>query len=167
MALAIAGETIYLVSGLDCPVFSGELVRDGQNRLNLQELMGYDAVRLFVERARANSPNFNLTNENAWSTIETCRRLDGLPLALELASARVNVLTVQEIVTRLNDRFALLTSSQRRGIEPRHHTLRAAIDWSYALLPMDEQILLRRLAVFEAGCTLDTAEAICTGDEIR
>jgi non-specific serine/threonine protein kinase len=166
VALAIAGETVYLVSGLDCPVISGELVRDEQNRLNLQELMGYDAVRLFVERARANSPNFNLTYENAWSTIETCRRLDGLPLALELASARVNVLTVQEIVTRLNDRFALLTSSQRRGIEPRHYTLRAAIDWSFMLLPMDEQILLRRLAVFEAGCTLDTAEAICAGDGI-
>ncbi len=139
-------------------------MRDKQSRLDLQELMGYDAVRLFVERARANSPNFSLTPENAWSTVETCRRLDGLPLALELASARVNVLTVQEIVTRLNDRFALLISSQRRGIEPRHQTLRAAIDWSYTLLPMDEQILLRRLAVFEAGCTLDTVEAICTGD---
>jgi len=166
VALAIAGETIYLVSGLDWPVFVGESVRDRQSRLDLQELMGYDAVRLFVERARANSPNFSLTYENAWSTVEMCRRLDGLPLALELASARINVLTVQEIVTRLNDRFALLTSSQRRGIEPRHHTLRAAIDWSYTLLPMDEQILLRRLAVFEAGCTLDTAEAICTGEEI-
>ena len=166
VALAIAGEIIYLVSGLDWPVFVGESMRDRQSRLDLQELMGYDAVRLFVERARANSPNFSLTYENAWSTVEMCRRLDGLPLALELASARINVLTVQEIVTRLNDRFALLTSSQRRGIEPRHHTLRAAIDWSYTLLPMDEQILLRRLAVFEAGCTLDTAEAICTGEEI-
>jgi predicted ATPase len=166
VALAIAGETIYLVSGLDSPVFGGEPMRHGQSHPDLQELMRYDAIRLFVERARSTSPNFNLTSENAWSTIETCRRLDGLPLALELASARVNVLTVQEIVTRLNDRFALLTSSQRRGIEPRHYTLRAAIDWSYALLPMDEQILLRRLAVFEAGCTLDTAEAICTGEEI-
>jgi len=164
VALAIAGETIYQVSGLDWPVFGGEPLRDGQSYLNLQELMSYDAIHLFVERARATSPNFNLTNENAWSTIETCRRLDGLPLALELASARVNVLTVQEIVTRLNDRFTLLTSSQRRGIEPRHYTLRAAIDWSYTLLPIDEQILLRRLAVFEAGCTLDTAEAICTGE---
>lgn len=166
VALAIAGEAIYLVSGLEWPAFRGEPVRDGQSRLDLQELMGYDAVRLFVERARAISPNFNLTSENARPTVETCRRLDGLPLALELASARINVLTVQEIVERLNDRFNLLTSSHPRGIEPRHHTLRAAIDWSYALLPMDEQILLRRLAVFEAGCTLDTAEAICTGEEI-
>ena len=166
VALAIAGESIYLVSGLDWPVIGGEPVQGGKSRLDLQELLGYDAVRLFVERARANSPNFSLTDENAWSTVETCRRLDGLPLALELASARVNVLTVQEIVLRLNDRFSLLTSSQRRGIDPRHHTLHAAIDWSYALLPMDEQILLRRLAVFEAGCTLDTVEGICTGEEI-
>lgn len=167
VALAIAGEAIYPVSGLDWPIVGGKSVREGKSRLDLQELLGYDAVRLFVERARANSPNFNLTIENAWSTIETCRRLDGLPLALELASARVNVLTVQEIAARLNDRFTLLTSSQRRGIEPRHHTLRAAIDWSYTLLPMDEQILLRRLAVFEAGCTIDTAEAICTGEGIE
>ena len=166
VALAISGEKIYPVSGLDWPVIEGEAVRDKQSQLDLQELMGYDAVRLFVERARANSPNFSLAPENAWSIVEACRRLDGLPLALELASARVNVLTVQEIVTRLNDRFALLISTQRTGIEPRHQTLRAAIDWSYALLPMDEQVLLRRMAVFEAGCTLDTVEAICTGDGI-
>ena len=167
VAMRIAGESIYQVSGLGWPILGGESVRDGKSRLDLQEIMSYDAVRLFVERARASSPNFNLTYENAWSTIETCRRLDGIPLALELASARVNVLTVQEIASRLNDRFTLLTSSQRRGIEPRHQTLRAAIDWSYLLLPMDEQILLRRMAVFEAGCTLDTAEAICTGDGIE
>ncbi len=166
VALAIAGEAIYLVPGLDWPLFGGDAMRDGKSRLDLQELMGYDAVRLFVERARASSPNFSLTPENAWSTVETCRRLDGLPLALELASARVNVLTVQDIVTRLNNRFALLISAQHTGIVPRHQTLRAAIDWSYGLLPMDEQILLRRLAIFEAGCTLDTAEAICTGGGI-
>ncbi len=158
--LAIAGETIYPVSGLAWPSVNAKLED------NPQDLMQYDAVRLFVERARAISPNFNLTSENARSTVEICRRLDGLPLALELASARVNVLTVQEIAARLNDRFALLTSGQRRGHEPRHHTLRAAIDWSYALLTADEQILLRRLAVFEAGCTLDTAEAICSGEGI-
>jgi predicted ATPase len=81
-----------------------------------------------------------------------------------LASARVNVVTVQKITARLNDRFALLTFGQRTGIEPRHHTLRTAIDWSYDLLPVDEQVLLRRLAVFDAGCTLDTAEAVCSED---
>ena len=158
--LAIAGETIYPVSGLAWPaVYAAQEEKP-------QDLMQYDAVRLFVERGRAISPNFNLTTENAWPTIEICRRLDGLPLALELASARVNVLTVQEIATRLNNRFDLLISAQRRGLEPRHHTLRAAIDWSYALLAVDEQILLRRLAVFGTSFTLDTVEAVCTGEGI-
>ena len=158
--LAIPGETIYPVSGLAWPAVSATL------EVNPQDLMQYDAVRLFVERARAISPSFDLTSENGWPTVEICRRLDGLPLALELASARVNVLTVQEIAARLNDRFALLTSGQRRGYEPRHHTLRAAIDWSYTLLADDEQVRLRRLAVFEAGCTLDMVEAICSGEGI-
>jgi predicted ATPase/DNA-binding CsgD family transcriptional regulator len=159
-SLAIAGETVYSVSGLAWPFDNAVL------EAKPEDLLQYDAVRLFVERARSVSPDFILTSENAPSTVEICRRLDGLPLALELASARANVLTVQEIVTRLNNRYALLTSTQRRGIEPRHDTLRAAIDWSYTLLPMDEQILLRRLAIFEAGCTFDTVEAICTGEGI-
>ena len=118
VALAIAGETIYPVSGLDWPVFAGEAAWDEPSRLDLQALMGYDAVHLFVERASAVSSNFSLTSENARSTVELCRRLDGLPLALELAGARVNVLTVQEITARLKDRFALLISGQRTGIEP-------------------------------------------------
>jgi predicted ATPase/DNA-binding CsgD family transcriptional regulator len=159
-SLAIVGETIYPVSGLAWPSVDAEL-KDSP-----QDLMQYDAVRLFVERARAISPNFSLTSENARSTVEVCRRLDGLPLALELASTHVNVLTVQEITARLNDRLALLISGQRAGLGPRHHTMRAAIDWSYELLPGDEQMLLRRLGVFQAGCTLDTATAICTGDGI-
>jgi DNA-binding CsgD family transcriptional regulator len=123
-------------------------------------------VRLFVERARSISPSFTLTLENAPAVVEICRRLDGLPLALELASARVNVLTVQEITARLNDRLSLLSSGKRRGFEPRHHTLKAAIDWSYDLLTAEEQALLRRLAVFTDGCTLDTAEAVCSGEGI-
>jgi predicted ATPase/DNA-binding NarL/FixJ family response regulator len=160
VALAIGGETIYPISGLAWPSDVARLDDEPQ------DLMQYDAVRLFVERARAISPNFNLTSENAQSTVEICRRLDGLPLALELASSRLNVLSVQEINTRLNDRFALLVSNQPNDLQPRHHTLRAAIDWSYALLSMDEQILLRRMAVFEAGCTLDNVEVICSTDRI-
>ena len=156
--LAIAGESIYPISGLSCPS-SHESVEG-----NPEELMRYDAVRLFVERARAISPDFRLTPGNAAPIGEICCRLDGLPLALELASARVQVLTVHEIAARLNDRFALLISGQRRGFEARHHTLRAAIDWSYGLLKADEQALLRHMAVFEAGCTLDILEAICSGD---
>jgi predicted ATPase/DNA-binding CsgD family transcriptional regulator len=158
--LDAAGETIYSVSGLAWPSLNAGL------KENPQDYMQYDAVRLFVERARAISSNFDLTSENVYSTVEICRRLDGLPLALELASARVNVLTVQEITARLNDRLVLLISGQRRGPESRHQTLRATIDWSYVLLPVDEQILLRRLAVFETGCTLDTAESVCTGESI-
>ena len=159
-SLAIAGETIYPVTGLAWPTNNAELED------NSQELMQHDAIRLFVERARAISPDYNLNSENAWSTVEICRRLDGLPLALELASVRVNVLTAQEIAARLNDRFSLLISSQRRGFEPRHHTLRAAIDWSYDLLSIEEQTFLSRLAVFTAGCTLDMAEAVCSGEGI-
>jgi len=159
-SLAIAGETIYPVTGLAWPTINAELED------NSQELMQHDAIRLFVERARAISPDYNLNSENAWSTVEICRRLDGLPLALELASVRVNVLTAQEIAARLNDRFSLLISSQRRGFEPRHHTLRAAIDWSYDLLSNEEQTFLSRLAVFTAGCTLDMAEAVCSGEGI-
>jgi predicted ATPase/DNA-binding CsgD family transcriptional regulator len=162
-ALANVGEKIYPVVGLAWPAFSQEAFQEGQSHLDLQELMGYDAVKLFVERARSILPSFSLTLENAPAVVEICRHLDGLPLALELASARVNVLTVQEISARLNDRLSLLTSGKRTGLEPRHHTLRAAIDWSYALLTTEEQILLSRLAVFPAGCTLDSAEAVCSG----
>ena len=159
VALAIAGEVVYPLSGLDWPDMSGEAAQE----VDLQKLMGYGAVRLFVERARAISPRFDLTPEVARSTVEVCRRLDGLPLALELASARVNVLTVQEISARLGDRFALLFSDQRTDFDPRHHTLRAAIDWSFVLLTPEEKTLLSRLAVFSAGLTLDMAEAVCSG----
>jgi non-specific serine/threonine protein kinase len=164
--LAILGETIYKVSGLAWPSFGGEAAHDRQSSRDPKDLLQYDAVRLFVERARAISPNFTLTSENGLAVVEICRRLDGLPLAIELASARANVLTVQEIALRLDDRFALLTSAQRTGLDPRYLTLRAAIDWSHALLASEEQLLLRRLAVFAAGCTLDTAETVCSGEGI-
>lgn len=155
--LAITGETIYPISGLSWP--SDDEVLEA----NLQNLMQYDAVRLFIERARAISPNFSPTPKNIWPTVEVCRRLDGLPLALELASARVNVLTIDEIRARLNDRFSLLISTQQKGLEQRHRTLRATIDWSYSMLTADEQVLLRRLAVFPSGFTLDMAEGVCCG----
>jgi predicted ATPase/DNA-binding CsgD family transcriptional regulator len=165
-ALGVEGGTLYPLSGLAWPVSSREAGGEGLSRLDLQSIINYDAVKLFVERARFISPGFTLTLENAPAIIEICRRLDGLPLALELASARVNVLTVQEIAARLNDRFTLLTAGERTGFEPRHHTLKAAIDWSYALLSAEEKALLRRLAVFATGCSFDTAEAVCSGEEI-
>jgi predicted ATPase/DNA-binding CsgD family transcriptional regulator len=158
-ALAIAGESIYWVSGLDYPTDSKEASQEGQSCIDLQELINFDAVNLLVERGRAISSQFGITPENAPAIVEVCSRLDGLPLALELASARLNVLTIQVIASRLNDRFTLLTAETRRGVDPRHHTLRATIDWSYDLLKASEQALLRRMAVFTAGCTLDMFEA--------
>ena len=158
--LAIAGESIYPVSGLAWP-FNPVGLDD-----NPQDLIQYDAVKLFVERAWSISPGFKLTIENAPTIVEICRRLDGLPLALELASARVNILTVQEIAIRLNDCLNLLTFGKRTGFVSRHSTLRAAIDWSYDLLTAEEQILLSRLAVFADGCTLDLVEAVCLGEGV-
>lgn len=152
-ALGVAGETVYPLQGMAWPVGLGS-----------HDLLQYDAVRLFVERARAASPRFALTPENASAVIEICRRLDGIPLALELASARVKVLTVQEIAARLENRLSLLSSGQRGGLESRHLTMRATIYWSHALLNPQEQTLFRRLAVFEGGCTLAAVEAVCAGD---
>jgi predicted ATPase/DNA-binding CsgD family transcriptional regulator len=165
--LGIAGERIYPLSGMGWPAINAQTIRNGQDGHDLQELIEFDAIHLFVERARLFSPDFKLAFENASVVAEICQRLDGLPLALELASARLNVLTIQEIAARLDDRFALLTSGQRTGFEARHHTLRAAIDWSYALLTAEEQALLRRLAIFAAGCTLDIAEGVCSGEGIE
>jgi non-specific serine/threonine protein kinase len=159
--LAIKGEKIYPISGLNLPFVNDEMDK------NLQSLIQYDAIHLFVERAQSILPQFSLSAENAKSIIEICQRLDGLPLALELASARVNVLSIQEIATRLNDRFELLITTQRRGLEARHYTLRAAIDWSYTLLTSYEQTLLSRLSVFLSGWTLDMAELICLGDRVE
>jgi non-specific serine/threonine protein kinase len=164
--LALAGETIYRVHGLAWPSFSAETARDWLSGRDPQELLQYDAVRLFVERTRAIVPRFTITSYNAPAIVEICRRLDGIPLALELASARINILTVRQIAARLDDRFTLLVSRARTAQVPHYQTLRAAIDWSYALLTTEEQTLFRRLAVFAAGFTLDTAEAVCSGEGI-
>lgn len=121
---------------------------------------------MFVERTRAILPDFALTPANTAAVVNICRRLDGIPLAIELASARANVLTVQQIAARLDDRFAFLVSGQRTTHVPHHHTMRVAIDWSYDLLTAEEQVLLRRLAVFAAGFTLDTVAGICGDDGV-
>jgi predicted ATPase len=159
--LAISGEAILAISGLACPSAEAGFAD------NPQILMDYDAVGLFVDRVRAVLPDFNLTASNAASVAQICCQLDGLPLALELASARANALTVPQIAERLDDRFAFLVSRQRSTPDPRHHTLRAAIDWSYDLLSLPEQVLLRRLSVFAAGCSLTAAEAVCAGQEVE
>jgi len=158
--LTISGEILYQVQGLELPSL------DSATAFDPQDFTQYDAVHLFVERARAISPHFTITPENTTAIVEICRRLDGIPLALELASARLNILTPQQIATRLDDRFALLISDQLIAVMTHHQTLRAAINWSHNLLRAEEQTLLRRLAVFDAGFSLDTAEGVGTGDGI-
>jgi len=121
-----------------------------------------DAVRLFVERAQAADPDFGLTAANADAVVEICRRLDGVPLAIELAAARVSTMTPAELAQGLDRRFTTLAGGRRRAVQ-RHQTLRAAIDWSYDLLTDAERRLLARLAVFAGGCTRSTAEGVCGG----
>jgi predicted ATPase/DNA-binding SARP family transcriptional activator len=122
-----------------------------------------DAVQLFVERARDVVSDFELTEQNAAAVAAICARLDGIPLAIELAAARVRVMSPEQIRERLSDAFALLTSSSRTAL-PRHRTLRAGIDWSHDLLTEDARAILRRLSVFRGGFTLDAAEAVASGD---
>jgi non-specific serine/threonine protein kinase len=155
--LNIPGESIFQVPPLALP---------GLDAGGAAELMRFEAVRLFVERARLVDPEFALTAENASAVIELCRRLDGLPLAIELAAARVRLLSVEQIVARLNDRFRLLTGGSRTTIA-RQQTLRAALDWSHDLLAPAERTLLRRLSVFAGGFTLEAVEAVCSGSGVE
>ena len=132
----------------------------------LDELRAYEAVSLFVDRCTSYQPAFALTNENAADIIRICRRLDGVPLALELAAARVRVLSVAQVASRLDDRFRLLTGGSRTVLA-RQQTLRAMIDWSYDLLTESERLLLRRLSVFVGGWSLEAAEAVCAGESLE
>jgi predicted ATPase len=125
-----------------------------------QQITAYDAIRLFVDRARDAHPAFELTDLNAGAVVEICRHLDGIPLAIELAAARLAVLSVRQIADRLDDRFRVLTGGRRTAL-PRQQTLRASVDWSYDLLNETERTLLNRSAVFAEGFTLDAAEAVC------
>jgi predicted ATPase/DNA-binding CsgD family transcriptional regulator len=168
--LSIAGEVVYPVPPLALPGTEMWVGSDDAALADaglLSTLSQVESVSLFVDRATNLLPGFALTAETASPIAQICRRLDGIPLAIELASARVNVLSVEQIADRLDDRFGLLVSGQRTGVVPHHQTMRAAIDWSYDLLGPQEQTLLRRLAVFEAGCSLPMAEAVCSGAGIE
>lgn len=156
-ALAVAGERAWLVPPLSLPAAEPASARERAEA---------EAVQLFVERAQAVLPTFELTDANAAAVAEICRRLDGIPLALELAAARVKVLSPEQIRDRLGDAFRLLTSGGRTAL-PRHRTLRAAIDWSYDLLEEPKQLLLQRLSVFSGGFTIEAAEAVCAGGPIE
>ena len=122
-------------------------------------LVQFEGIRLFVERAQAIQPGFALTEQNALFVSQICARLDGIPLAIELAATRVQILSVEDIAARLDDRFNLLTLGSRTA-SPRHQTLQAVLDWSYDLLSEAERMLFRRLSVFVGGFTLKAAESI-------
>jgi predicted ATPase/class 3 adenylate cyclase len=155
-SLEIAGEASWRVPPLSLP--------DAQQQA-LQDLIKCESVRLFVERAVAVRPAFVLTNQNAQEIVQVCQQLDGIPLALELAAARVKGLPVEQIAAKLHDRFRLLTKGSRTAL-PQHQTLKAAIDWSYNLLSDSERILFRRLAVFSGGFTLEAADAVCAAGDV-
>jgi predicted ATPase/class 3 adenylate cyclase len=151
--LGVAGEVTFTVPPL------------AVDPLDPADIGGIEAVQLFVDRARLADPNFGLTTVNASAVASICRRLDGIPLAIELSAARTRSLTAQQLDARLGDRFRLLAGGSRTAL-PRHQTLRAAIDWSHRLLSGPEQVLFRRLAVFAGGCTLEAAEEVCADDDL-
>jgi predicted ATPase/DNA-binding SARP family transcriptional activator len=155
-SLSIAGETVWRVPTLAVPT-------ETLKRENL--LMMYESVRLFVERASAVRPEFGLTEQNMDAVMQICRRLDGIPLAIELAAACIPTLSAQEIAARLDNRFDLLTHGSRTAL-PRQQTLRALVDWSYDLLAPEERLLFQRLSVFSGGRTLTAIESTCGFDPL-
>ncbi len=155
-ALGLTGEVAYRVPSLTAP--------NPEDLPPLDQLQKADSIRLFVERAATAKPGFTLTDINAFSLAQICYRLDGIPLAIELAASRVKVLSPDQIAARLDDRFRLLTGGSRTAL-PRQQTLRAMIDWSYSLLSEQEKNLFRRLAVFVGGWTLEAAEVVCGEDD--
>jgi predicted ATPase len=156
--LGIAGEQTYRVPSLSVP--------DPKQLPSLEHLQAFEAVSLFADRALLSQPDFALTPANAVAVAQVCHRLDGIPLAIELAAARVKALPIEKIAERLDDIFRLLTGGSRTAL-PRQQTLRALIDWSYHLLSEPERALLLRLSVFAGGWTLEAAEAVGAGEGVE
>lgn len=157
--LNIPGETVWRVPTLSLPSVKPPLPP-------FETLNQYEAIRLFLDRVESVQPSFAVTAQNAPAIAQICSRLDGIPLAIELAAARVKVLTPEQISARLDDQFHLLTGGSRTAL-PRQQTLRALIDWSYTLLSDQEKILLRRLSIFTGGWTLEAAEAVCASESLE
>jgi len=153
--LGLTGEALYPVAPLPYP----------ERATTPDDALTYPAVRLFADRARSARPDFAVTPGNLTAVLDICRRLDGLPLAVELAAARLRGMTPEEIAARLGARFRLLTGGDRAAL-PRHRTLRAVVDWSWDLLDEPERALLSLLSVFAGGATLDAVEAVCAGDPL-
>ncbi len=156
-ALNIAGERLYRMPSLAVPPTT--------QALSPQDILGFGASLLFSDRALSVTDRFTLTDENVSHVAEICRRLDGIPLAIELAAARVKVLSPKHIAQMLDERFRLLTGGDRNAL-PRQQTMRALIDWSYDLLTDDERALFRKLSIFAGGFTLEAAAIVCTGSEM-
>jgi predicted ATPase/DNA-binding XRE family transcriptional regulator len=155
--LRVAGERVYRLPSLAAPPLGKS------DRLSTTEAAAFPAVRLFVERAQAVDHNFSLTDENAQVIAEICQRLEGIPLAIELAAARVSVLSPPALAEKLSRRFVLLSGGGRTAL-PRQQTMRAAIDWSYELLSQHERRLFERFSIFAGGCALESAIAVCADE---
>ncbi|GAA4628714.1 BTAD domain-containing putative transcriptional regulator [Actinoallomurus vinaceus] len=161
-ALGITGESLWPVPPLAFPPADPSDVHGPAHVTSLGEALDYPAVRLFVERGTAVRPGFTAETDLP-AVLAICRRLDGMPLAIELAAARLRTMTAAQVADRLDDRFRLLTGGSRTAL-PRHQTLRAVVDWSWDLLDDAERTLLRRVSVFAGGATLDSVEEVCDGD---
>ena len=155
--LAMAGEATYRIPSLSIPE---------KRQASLEKLSEYEAVRMFAERAALVQSAFQLTKENIEAVSAICRKVDGIPLAIELAAARVNILQVDEILHQLEESFHLL-ANQSRTTSPRHQTLQASMDWSWGLLDETERVFLRQLSIFAGGWTLDAAQAVCDGNVLE
>jgi len=151
--LGMEGEQLYRVPSLSLPA--------AEEAFDLEHAVGFDGVQLFVDRAKAQVPTFRVDDAGVNTVVSLCRKLDGMPLAIELAAARVSSLSVADIEIRLNDRFRLLTKGRRTAL-PRHQTLRGLIDWSYDALTSEEQDVLRRLSVFAGGWDLHACQTVCS-----
>src|SRR5579859_1013707 len=154
--LGVPGEALFPVPSLP--------YTDSGIAVTVEKVREYAAVRLFLDRARLVTPDYQLGSHNVAAVAQICQRLDGIPLALEMAAARINILSSDQLARRLQDVFQVLTGGSRTAL-PRQQTLRATIDWSYNLLSEPERVLLQCLAVFAGGCTLDAAEAVCSGGQ--
>ncbi|MGB7875056.1 MAG: BTAD domain-containing putative transcriptional regulator, partial [Anaerolineales bacterium] len=157
-ALGLAGETVWQVPTMSLP--------DVQSITLVDLLMQYEGINLFIDRASGVRHDFALDEKNASTVAQVCQQLDGIPLAIELAAARIKTMSLEQIAERLEDRFQLLTVTNRTA-QSRHQTLRAAIDWSYELLSEEERQLFCRLSVFSGGWTLNAAEAVCSGEGVE
>jgi predicted ATPase len=155
--LGVSGETVWRVASLAVP--------DPRALVDLREFALYEAVGLFLDRAHLAAPGFEINAQNASDIAQVCRRLDGIPLAIELAAARAGSLSPGQILNRLQNRFELLTGGSRAG-PARHRTLQAAIDWSHDLLRDDERALFRRLSVFAGGFSLEAVEKVCSDHDL-